>query len=181
MRIEGKKRTASKLGFARTHTIRREINIYNLLYNIQTSLYNIPNSIEATANFDFQPWDYAAMESAKDELRDVETDAEQLRRRWMMILLQLENLQIAPILGPLWKLQIDSTDAICERFLNFSCKQKIHSQYRRGNATRFSQRFLQFINWSQKVWWCFLWEMREKREISVIFCYDERCVCANCD
>lgn len=95
---------ASKLQTRITHANRNEINIYNLLYNIQTSLYNIPSSIEATANFDFQPWDYAAMDSVDLGAWGCETGAASDFRRCVERSLQLndavsfKNLQLSWIL-----------------------------------------------------------------------------------
>lgn len=63
----------------------------------------------------------------------------------------------------------DSCHSSILMVLAFTCKQKIHSHYRRGNATRFSQKLLQFINWSQKCDETSCEKWKERREFSVIF------------
>ena len=87
----------------------------------------------------------------------------------MRMFLQLETLQIAPILGLLWQSQVDSTDAVCGLFLSFTCKQKLNSKCNWRNSPRFCSKIYQLGELMQQEYDEAFWEMRDERIRSVFF------------
>lgn len=110
-----RKRTmATKPKFTITQPIPSEILFYKLIYTLQGLIYNSHNSIEATANFDFQPFLETVAMEPRLSFDLARTDMANRFRRLLAKFLQLQHLRSITVLGLLWKLQVDSSDAICE-------------------------------------------------------------------